>query len=612
MKRRNTVSPWMGVEEASNMAVSALSREEQALVQAVSPDALMTSTRAIAQWVRLSGTPDEARAFDWIQGQLREIGLLTSRYAHPGLVSWPESAQLAIMGGGSRQPVACGTHGFAASTPDGGFHADLVYVGRGTEDDLQRVDVRGAIALVDGIIAPNRNMIVEAAGAAGSIWIAGARLHERILSPVWGTPTPETAHLLPRTPSVSVTGPDGARIKALLDRGPVRARLETRVYRGWKQLPCLIGDLRPSGDGPEAETFIMLSGHVDSWYYGAMDNGTANATMLEVARLLSARRSALQRGLRVAFWSGHSHARYAGSAWYADAFWQDLYDRCVAHVNVDSVGGRGATVLSEGNSMAELRAFASDGIEQIAGQRLSARRYGRAGDQSFWGHGIPSLFMALSEQPPENADPVLLALHHQISGGAGRSGGLGSWWHTPEDTVDKIDPAFLARDASIYALLLHRLCTMPLLPYDYAAVVSDLGSAVRDLQSTCAGHFDLSPVVEELAALDAAVRTLSGTIAATPQAGAEGGRARRLNQCLVRLGRLLIPVDYTRSGQFDHDLAVPTHPLPGLRPAVQLGRLVAGTDEYEFLRTRLLRERNRAAFALREARRTVEETLASL
>jgi hypothetical protein len=334
--------------------------------------------------------------------------------------------------------------------------------------------------------------------------------------------------------------------------------------------------------------------------------------MLEVARLLAARRAALRRGLRVAFWSGHSHARYAGSAWYADAFWQELHDRCVAHVNVDSTGGRGATVLSEGNSMAELRAFASEVIEQIAGQRLSARRYGRAGDQSFWGHGIPSLLMALSEQPAEGADPVLLALHHQISSGAGRSGGLGSWWHIPDDTVDKIDPAYLTRDTSIYALLLYRLCTADVLPFDYAAVARDLRSVVRDLQADCGGQFDLGPLAAQLTALDAAIRQLGDRIAAIRKAGVDDGRAELINRCLVRLGRALIPVDYTRSGRFDQDLAVPTHPLPGLHPAAQLGRLTPGTDECEFLRTRLLRERNRAVFAVREAQRAVEETLGSL
>jgi hypothetical protein len=44
----------------------------------------------------------------------------------------------------------------------------------------------------------------------------------------------------------------------------------------------------------------------------------------------------------------------------------------------------------------------------------------------------------------------------------GRSGGLG-WWYTPDDTLDKLDPELLARDARLYATMLLRLCAEPIL-----------------------------------------------------------------------------------------------------------------------------------------------------
>lgn len=579
---------------------SALSTHEHALIDAVSEERLMGATRAIAEWVRLSGTDDEARAFDWIGGQLREAGLETTRYAHPALCSWPESARLVVTAGGEEHEISCATHAFATSTPAGGLTGELVHAGRGTAGELAAAGARGKIALIDGIIAPNRNLAVEQAGVVASIWIAGRRLHERALSPVWGTPTPETGTLLPVTPSVSVKAAEGERLKELLASGPIAVRLETRVYRGWRQLPLLVADLAaPDGDGD----FVLFSGHVDSWHYGAMDNGTANATMLEVAEILATHRDELRRGLRLAFWSGHSHARYAGSAWYADEHWQDLYEHCVAHINVDSVGGNGATVLSEGNSMAELRAFVSDAIEPVAGQRLSARRYGRAGDQSFWGHGIPAALMSLSEQPPENADPVLLALHHQIAGGASAGGGLGWWWHTPEDTVDKIDPAFLRRDASIYVLLLHRLCVAGRLPLDYHAVVADLRQNVEAIAGKAGSHLDLATALASVEALSAALDRLGERAVDLNDAS--------VNRCLKRISRALIPVDYTRTGQFGQDLAVPTSPLPGLRPVGTLATLDPDSDDYHFLRTALVRERNRLVHGLNEAVRAVDEALAT-
>jgi hypothetical protein len=580
---------------------------------AVSADRLMDATRTIAQWVRLSGTPEEAQAFDWLEGQLKAIGLEVTRSRFPALVSWPESASLRVTtADGTSEEFACATHGFAASTPAEGLEGELVSVGRGTQEELAGRGVRGKIVLVDGLAAPNRGLAVEAAGVAASIWISGQRLHERLMSPVWGTPTPETAHLLPRTPSVSIKGLDGARLKQAMESGPVRVKLLTRVFQGWKDIPILTGDLVPAAAGPEARTFVLLSGHVDSWYYGAMDNGSANATMLEVARLLAQRRSSLRRGLRVAFWSGHSHGRYAGSALYADHMWQDLHDHCVAHVNVDSTGGRGATVLTEGNSMAEMRSFASEIIEAVAGQRLSPRRFGRSGDQSFWGHGVPALLMTLSEQPPEAADPVLATLFRQISGGHGQSGGLGYWWHTPEDTVDKIDPEFLRRDTVIYTLLAYRLCASAILPMDYLAVVEELKGVLRDLQEKAAGHFDVSPVAEKLGDLESALGRLQHAIAQLEAGRVRGGAAWAVNRCLMDLGRALIPVNYARTGQFDQDLAVPTQPVPGLQAVAKLAAMDRASDDWHYLGTQLLRERNRVVHGVITATRAVERALASL
>jgi hypothetical protein len=576
---------------------------EQTLLEQVSPARLMADVQTIAQWERLSGSEEEAAAFDWLERELRGLGLEVRRYAHPALVSWPESAVLTLEASdGALFTVPCKTHAFAASTAPEGLRAPLVYVGRATPENLSAVNLQDKIALLDGIVAPNLNLLVERSGAAGSIWIAGSRLHERALSPVWGTPTPETATLLPSTPSVSVTGDVGETLRNAAANDALTATLQTTVYQAWRELPLLTAELWPTGDGVGDPSFVLFSGHVDSWYFGAMDNGSANATQLEVARVLAGRRADLRRGLRLAFWSGHSHARYAGSAWYADNCWQELHEHCVAHINVDSPGGVGATVLSEGNSMAELREFTSDAIEAVAGQRLSARRYGRSGDQSFWGHGIPAALMSLSEQPPENADPLLLALHHQISGGASAAGGLGWWWHTPDDLPDKLNAQFLERDARIYVLLLYRLCTAQVLPLDYRPTVVELKASIARLQADAGEHVDLAPVGEAVNALGAALEQLY----AGPARQRNDGEAAVLNRALMAIGRALIPVDYTRAGEFGHDLAVPTEPLPGLADCRKLPGLAGDEDVYHFLRTRVMRERNRVTAGLIEARRAAE------
>ena len=42
---------------------------------------------------------------------------------------------------------------------------------------------------------------------------------------------------------------------------------------------------------------MLYTGHHDTWYYGVMDNGGANATMMEVARICALHRARWQRGL---------------------------------------------------------------------------------------------------------------------------------------------------------------------------------------------------------------------------------------------------------------------------------------------------------------------------
>ncbi len=77
------------------------------------------------------------------------------------------------------------------------------------------------------------------------------------------------------------------------------------------------------------------------------------------------------------------------------------------------------------------------------------------------------------------------------------------------------------------------------------------------------------------------------------------------NGLVMALGRLLIPVNYTRSGPFEHDLALGTTVLPGLADAGRLGQLDPASDEFRYLQTQLLRERNRVEHALRAALRLV-------
>ena len=256
--------------------------------------------------------------------------------------------------------------------------------------------------------------------------------------------------------------------------------LQAEVDTGWRKTPILEAELGADGDAP----FVLFSGHHDTWYYGVMDNGSANATMLEVARLCVAQRERWQRGLRLCFWSGHSHGRYSGSTWYVDEHWDELDRRCVAHINVDSTGAEGADILENVGSMSELGALAAEAIETQSGQRLLGKRMSRGADQSFNGVGLPAIFGDISEPSADAGRRALLVVAH-----AGRSGRA----HQRERT--------LCATRRIYVHAVWRLLTDRVLPLDYAAYARDLLAELDRLQAALGERLSLDGLVDSAAAL---------------------------------------------------------------------------------------------------------------
>jgi hypothetical protein len=551
----------------------------------------METTRTIARWVRLSGSDEEMQALEYVRGLLDAYGLQTEVILHDAYISLPGPASISLADGTS---LRCITHSFASPTGAEGLTGEVVACGPG---ELEQA--RGKIVLRTGLAMPESVREAEAAGAIAQIYINGPLTHEMIVSPVWGSPDRQRRSLLPHTPVVSVDDEVGARLRDAVARGESRVRIDAQVDTGWRKTPILLASL----PGTESQDFVLFSGHLDSWHYGAMDNGSANAAMIEVARLMSLNRDRLRRGLRLAFWSGHSHGRYSGSAWYADTYWLDLHEHCVAHVNVDSLGGQGASVISEGIAMASTRQLGAEVIGQITGEEFRGSRVGRSGDQSFVGLGVPSLWMSLSEQPASH-DATSEAFS-QLVGGS-RGGGLGWWWHTTEDTADKIDPDLLLRDTRIYVAAIARLLSARLLPLSATAEAREVLGFLQKRQGEVGGRLDLSPALDRAEALLHEAERLD---AWTREYGdqADGEQAQQFNTTLVTLLRALIPLNYTAAGPFDHDPALSMPPLPLLAGTRELGALPPDSDEAKFLKVSLVRGLNRVVYTLDEALKAVRE-----
>jgi hypothetical protein len=545
--------------------------EIHALAAGVDGARMMCNLAELARWVKLSGTPEEAQSLAFLRGVLDGCGYRTAVLEHDAFISLPGPARVEVDGSALRAI----THSMSRASPPGGLAGRLVHVGEGTESDFGRAgDLRGCIVLAEGIASPAVADRATRAGAAGQLHASPhGHLHEMCVSPVWGSPSPGTEASLPATVACTVSRADGEVLIGRLARGEAPdVVLHAAVDTGWRRTPILVAEMDAPGAAPDAP-FVLFSGHHDTWYRGVMDNGAANATMLEVARLCATRRDGWRRGLRLCFWSGHSHGRYSGSAWYADEHWGELERRCAAHVNVDSTGAAGASVLEEAPSSAELSALAAEALREEADAAHARRRMDRSADQSFWGIGVPSLFATFSQQPH---DPSVKMRNS-----------LGWWWHTPEDLLDKISPENLARDTRVYVHAVARLLADPALPLDHAAQAAALGAELRKVAPGCAAR-------------GVALDGLLGAVAALREEAAAGGP--RGDASLMRASRALVPLDYTRGDRFGHDPALPLPPWPVLEPLRRLAAAEAGGGEAKLLAVGARRARNRVAEAVARAR----------
>lgn len=516
---------------------------------------LMKSVEEITKQIRLSATPEEARAFHYLENTLTKFGLDVRLFHRPAYISLPRSAELIING----ETINCATHSMLPSVS--ALTADLCYIASSQLNDKCQHDLNGKILLTEGLAMASVLQDAARQGAVGVIFITGKRIHEMIVSNVWGSPTPYTDHLLPTLPAVSINAVDGAKLKEMALTGTLSAVMSTKVEHLWVDLPILTADLTCDS----SPYYLLFTGHVDSWHYGAMDNASGNAAALEIARLLSPQKDRLRRGVKFVFWSGHSHGRYAGSTAFCDANFEDLHDNCFLHINADCLGGKGASVLTQAACMAETKNIGETAVRKVTGETLEGVRFGRSCDQSFWGTGTPSLFSGVSEQPlPEQNDAASTAFNTMFGGG--KSGGFGWWWHTTADTIELLDPENLKRDCQIYLCAVYIACIEQCIPFQESAAVAELTEFLQHYAALTSAELDFSDTLSSILQLQRSIELIERHKNNDPTPI----WTDTYNQLIIKLEQLLIPLNYVKGSIYHHDPAIRQPPIPLLEEITDL------------------------------------------
>jgi len=572
---------------------------EQELLDSISLDVPWSVVEKFSTLTRSSGSAEERAAIDTLIGHLKSWGVPYTLHEPECFISIPLKATVR-----SAEPEGksyrAKTAAMAVSTGGKEIVGELVYIpaakSAADTDEVFSVgvdigaDVAGKIVLTEGMASPGMVKDVMAAGALAGIFInPGQAIHEGICTTIWGTPDLDSMGRQPSIPVAAVNNPDGQELIALAKRGG-KVALSTTLDTGWRKIPVLVAEISGANSSDE---FVLLHGHLDSWFVGIGDNATGDATMLEVARVFWQQRDKLRRSLRIGWWSGHSHGRYAGSTWFADHFAIDLANHCVAQVNCDSPGCRWTNTFNELTAMSESEPFVDTVIRETTGITPQTERPVRAGDYSFNGIGITGFYMLGSTMSQELRDEKG---YYPVGGG-----GANIQWHTEDDLMDIADRDNLLRDMRMYAASVLRVVNAPLYPFDWTRTTADIRATLATYQEATGDQFDFAMAREALDALEGALGRLYDTASTV-----DGAAAERFNFAQLRLARILVPVNFSRMESFFHDPALTVPPLPDLAPALSMPAARNDANSRGILQAHLTRGQNRLVWALQNAREVVE------
>jgi len=386
---------------------------------------------------RISGSPALERAIAWAAGEMRADGLRDVHLEPVMVPHWVRGAESARIVTPVDRPLPVLALGGSVGT-DGTLRAPVVV--------FESLDaLRASTARLDGVIVVvNHRMPAfdETTREPGYGHGVQARIHaaseaarrgaRAVLVRSVTNRSLRTLHAgalryasgAPKIPAAAITVEDAELLARLARRGPV----EIELSLGARQLPDvesanvvgeLVGRERP-------DEIVLLGAHLDTWDLGqgAADDGAGCVAVIEAARLLRAAGLRPRRTIRVVLFTAEEY-QLAGARAYAARHGTDHH---VAAFETDYGMGPpeaiGVGTKERVNAMAPLLpAFARFGIEEFR-----ARAYGA--------DVAPIVARGAAAYDLEPDGRHYFDVHH-----------------TAADTLEKIDPENLRRNAAAVALL---------------------------------------------------------------------------------------------------------------------------------------------------------------
>lgn len=386
---------------------------------------------------RLAGTEAEARARAWTVAKFKELGFQNVRIEPSTIPGWERGVETATILSPYPQEMLITSLGGAVATPANGIRAEIAYFP--TFDDLENAPADG----LDGKIVFISGRMEKAPDGAGygpanrkrrsGASEAAKRGASAVIIRSVGTDShrfPHTGQMryaddLPKIPIGALSAPDADQLERILQRGEtVRIHL-TMTPRATGEMPSgnvigeIVGSERP-------EEIVLIGGHLDSWDLGtgAVDDGAGIGISAGAAKAILDAGVTPKRTIRVVAF-GAEEVGLLGAFAYRDQHMDALKNHVLATESdfgatkpyeVQASVGEGRGVIEQaaaimGLPMSDTPTTGGPDIIPIAAEGVPTMRWQQDGTDYF-------------------------DLHH-----------------TPDDTLDKIDPDDIAENVTAFALI---------------------------------------------------------------------------------------------------------------------------------------------------------------
>jgi len=391
---------------------------------------------------RLSGSPQLDRAIAWALAEMKHDGLdnvHTEKVMVPKWVRGTESAELVEP---SPRALAMLGLGGSVATPRDGIEASVVVVHGFEELEAHAGMMRGRIVLLN-VAFTNYGETVRyrQRGASRAARHGAAAVLVRSIGPD-GLRLPHTGAVeyeagVPRIPAAAISSEDADALDRMTARGGrvlVRLRMEGHLAPEVESAN-VVAEIRGRERPDEV---VVVSGHLDSWDVGAgaTDDGGGCVVSWEALRIMKKLNLRPRRTVRLVLWTNEENGGRGGLA-YRDRHRAELA-RHVAMIESDNGVFRPAGFGFSGSDAARqtVTAIASL-LSDLPASSIVAGGDGADIPPSVQEAHIPGLSLEVDSS-------TYFVIHH-----------------TQADTVDKIDPAEMAKCAAAMTVMAYVIADLP-------------------------------------------------------------------------------------------------------------------------------------------------------